>query len=109
MPKGQALIEFAFILPILLFLVLGGMQLALLGIEREELGHAAREAAIVGCPAEDTVQRILGRLPETVTCETVDDVTSVTLADPVARVAPFFGNLTVTVTGRAVPRPSPSP
>lgn len=107
--RAQALIEFALILPILLFLVLGTFQVALMAMLREELGHAAREAAIGGCvTAEATVQQVLGRMPEQFSCSTAE-VVIVELADPAAQVAPFFGDITVKVTGRAVVRETPAP
>lgn len=110
--RGQALVEFSLILPILLVLILGTFQVGLLLGLREQLGHAAREAAIVGCPADETVATLLGRTPALVECHVTDGITEVTVSDPAERVAPFFGDLDVTVTGRAVervPDATPSP
>jgi len=112
-PRGQALVEFALILPILLVVILGTFQVGLMLGLREQLSHAAREAAIVGCPADATVASVLGRAPALVECSVSDGITVVTLTDPAALVTPFLGKLDVTVTGRAVIREpdgaSPSP
>ena len=103
-PRGQALIEFALVLPLLLVLILGTFQVGLLLGLHQSLSHAAREAAIVGCTADDTVASLLGRTPARVECNVTEGITEVTVSDPAARVAPFFGDLDVTVTGRAVER-----
>lgn len=108
--SGQALVEFALILPILLFLILGGMQLGLLLIDRIQVQHAAQEGAIAGASeasvprrctvAEATVPKVLGRDPTEVRCTAPGDLMVVTVHDVLPLVAPFGWN-EVDVTARA--------
>lgn len=102
--RGQALVETALVLPILLVLILGTFQVGLLLGLRDNLAHAAREAAIAGCPADELVTQLLGFTPESVECSVTEGITAVIVSDSAARVSPFFGGLAVTVTGRAVER-----
>jgi Flp pilus assembly protein TadG len=57
MPRGQALVEFALVLPVLLLLILGSMQVAVALMVRAELAHAAREGAIAGAAEPDQPKR----------------------------------------------------
>ena len=45
--RGQSFVEMALALPILLTLILGGIQIALAIIQVEQLGHAARQASVL--------------------------------------------------------------
>lgn len=111
--SGQALVEFALVLPLLLFLILGGMQLGLLLIDRLEVEHAAAEGAVAGAGeasvprrcdvAEATVPRVLGRDPTSVTCTAPGDMLVVSVHDEIPLVVPF-GPHSVDVTARAVVR-----
>ncbi|MBI3522429.1 MAG: pilus assembly protein [Chloroflexi bacterium] len=51
--RGQALIEFALVLPLLLVLALGIVELTEIGIARLTLEHAAAEAARTGALTND--------------------------------------------------------
>jgi Flp pilus assembly protein TadG len=57
MPRGQALVEFALILPLLLLLTLGSFQVGVALMARYELGHAVTESAIVGATEPAQPQR----------------------------------------------------
>lgn len=51
--RGQALVEFALVLPILLVLALGIAELSELGVARLALAHAAAEGARTGALTND--------------------------------------------------------
>jgi Flp pilus assembly protein TadG len=111
--KGQAMVEFMLILPIFLFLILGGLQLGILLAARIQLQHAVQEGAIAGASeasvprrcdvAEATVPRVLGRSPLEVRCTAPGDLLVVTVHDQVPVVVPFASGV-VDVTGRALVR-----
>jgi hypothetical protein len=72
------MVEFALILPLLLLLILGGLQVGLALLTRMELVHAASEAAIAGastpapprrCPtALAVLAEVYGRDPDDARC-----------------------------------------
>lgn len=72
--RGQALVEFAIILPLLLLLILGTFQVGIGLVVRYELGHAASEAAIVGASdgtcvaALAALVEVYGRAPDESGC-----------------------------------------
>lgn len=78
MRRGQALVEFALVLPLLLLFTLGAFQVGVALMVRAELAHAAREGAIAGAnePAQprrcDTALAVLaevyGRSPDDARC-----------------------------------------
>lgn len=78
MPRGQAIVEFALILPLLLLLILGSLQVGVALMVRSELSHAVREAAVAGATAASQPERcpaalaalvtVFGRDPETAHC-----------------------------------------
>lgn len=55
--RGQALVEFALVLPILLLLLLGSMQVGVALLVRYQLEHAVSEAAIAGATAASQPER----------------------------------------------------
>jgi len=107
---GQALVEFALILPIFLMLILGGVTLGLLEIHRYELVHAAIEGASAGADvrgrsqcriAVDTAIGVLGR-PASSSCRVLSRYLELSLSETVALPVPFLGNSwTVSVTERS--------
>lgn len=118
--KGQALVEFALITPILLVLMLGGLSVGLLVLDRIVLTHAAQEAAVWGAShagdcsgALARVPQVLGRQPDSKVCDRFGQVIEVTLSDDRPVLAPLVPLPTsVTVTARAMVReetPSASP
>lgn len=115
MPRGQALVEFALILPILLLLVLGGLGVGLVEIQRYQLTHAAAEGAIAGANDHDPSTRcasalgaavaVLGHEPTDKSC-TTDSLVSVRLVMDVPVVVPFLPSpWRVSVIERAEVRP----
>ena len=113
--RGQALVEFAIITPILLMLILGGAGVGLLLLNRMELQHAAQEAATSGAIAGGcsgalgVVPRILGSEPDDKACEEVGQIVEVTLSRRSATIVPLVPLPEfVTVTARALVRPEPS-
>lgn len=113
--KGQALVEFALVTPLLLLILLGGVGVGLLVVNRIELLHAAQEAAISGAQqngctgALGRVPQILGYEPDKKSCEVQGQVVEVTLTQSTDRLTPI-PMPDITVIGRAVLRePEPSP
>lgn len=111
--RGQALVEFALILPIFLMLMIGAFEVSHVLSEREELRHAAREGAIAGASepgpprrcinALDVAVRVLAREPTAKKCSRNDQQVIVTLTDRVPIAIPFFpaNNWKVVVIERA--------
>ena len=56
-PRGQALVEFALVTPLLLLLIVGGMMLGLAMHDRSTLTHAAQEAARAAAEAPSDPER----------------------------------------------------
>lgn len=117
MKRGQVLVEFAIITPILLLLLLGGIAIGLLVLSRIELQHAAQEAAIGGAQkngctgALGLVPQVLGHEPDDKSCRETGNVVEVTLFEGGVGFTPF-PLPGITVVGRAVlrePVPSASP
>jgi hypothetical protein len=109
--RGQALVETALVLPILLMVIIGGLALGLAILDRYELAHAAIEgvdaAAGVGRPARCSraiavERRVLGRRPAAETCRPGGPYVELTLSEPFPLPIPFVpGDFVVTVTERA--------
>ena len=74
--RGQAIVEFALVLPTLLVVALAMVLVAELGIARLALQHATAEAARAGALTNDDEQ-IRGTLAATVAPLSLDRVTSV--------------------------------
>jgi hypothetical protein len=107
--RGQALVEFALILPLLVMLSLGGVTVGLLLLDRYELQHAATEGAIAGADsrgfsnsnpsraercrdAVSTATRILGRRPMEASCTARGRMVELHLAENLPLLIPFVGD-----------------
>jgi Flp pilus assembly protein TadG len=112
--KGQALAEFALVLPLLLTMTLGAAGVGLLEIERYELQHAATEGAIAGAsdPSEPArcdravavAESVLARTPVS-RCTTGSGILELSLTEDLPFPVPFVGNTwTVSVVARAAIR-----
>jgi uncharacterized membrane protein len=113
MRRGQALVEAALILPILLYVMLAGVALGLVVLHRMQLQHAAIETSIVAAHEDCAaglagVADLLGYEPDAKTCELVDGSVEVMLANSIPTIVPGIPD-NVIVTGRSAVRPSPSP
>lgn len=127
--RGQAMAEFALILPIMLVLILGTIGVGFLFLIRMEITHAAQEAAEWGAshPQADCaavlvrVDQVYGRAPSGSSCVTHADMVEVTVWQETPVVVPLVPLPTeVTVTQRAlvrehfyppglIPDPTPTP
>lgn len=132
-PRGQALVEFALVTPLLVLLIVGGMMLALAMIDRQSLTWQAQEGALAAAMAgaEDSacddaraaVAAVGGR--SVASCDGSEGLrmdyepaaspptVRITLAGGVYPI-PFLDSVTVTADAAAVIRPaspsaSPSP
>jgi uncharacterized membrane protein len=110
---GQALVEMALVLPLLLFVFLGGISIGLIVLDKYELQHAATEGAIVGADspsercanAKEAAIRVLGRRPSSLGCNRRAGVFELTLAENLPIFVPVLANpFPIRVTGRAVIR-----
>ena len=110
---GQAMVEYAILLPFVLILVIAPAFHLGLGLSlREELRHAARQAAVAGADEPEAPQRcdtalatvplVLDREPAEVRCSEPDDALEVYVREPAVRVGPLVFINQVEVTARAV-------
>lgn len=117
--RGQALVEFALVTPLFLFIFLGAVAVGMLMLNRLQLQHAANETAVAvaqhpsGCSvASARSAQILGGAPDTVACSSTGQIVTVTLTHEFAAIAPVVPSRVVT-TARAIIRhdaeASPSP
>jgi Flp pilus assembly protein TadG len=111
--RGQALIEAAFVLPILLFVFLGGISIGLIVLDKYELQHAATEGAIVGASspsercanAKEAAIRVLGRRPSSISCVSRARIIELTLAENLPIFVPALPDpFPIRVTARAAIR-----
>lgn len=107
-PRGQALIEFALVLPLFLFIVVGGLGLGITLVHRMQLQHAAQEVAVeaatVNCTEALTrADDLLGYQPQTATCNVSGQMVTVNLAHSFPALLPFLPE-SISVTARAVQR-----
>jgi uncharacterized membrane protein len=113
--RGQALVEFALVLPLLLMLSLGGVTVGLLLLDRYELQHAASEGAIEGASthgpraecrdATAAAIRVLGRRPDEIGCTARGRLVELHLAERLPLLIPFVGDSwRVSVIARALVR-----
>lgn len=113
--KGQALVEFAIVTPVMLLIILGGVSVGLLLLNRTELQHAAQEAAVSGAMeggcagALGVVPQILGYEPDEKSCDETGQIVEVTLTNEVSRISPLPLPDSITVSARAMLRESPAP
>jgi Flp pilus assembly protein TadG len=111
--RGQAIVELALVMPLLLFVVLGGIWIGLLLVDRMELQHAAQEGAVMGVTASASAdpcttalgaaETVLGRPAAYATCS-IDGAStlSVELHDEIPPLVPMFGPVTVRVVERGI-------
>jgi hypothetical protein len=107
-PSGQALVEFALILPILLFIVVGGIGLGITVVHRIQLQHAAgevaTEAASTDCSAAlNRVDELLGYHPDAATCTLQAQLVTVDLTHSYPALIPGLPE-SIHVTSRALTR-----
>lgn len=114
--RGQALVEFALILPIQLMLFLGAFTVYQASSIRDDLKRAASEGAIAGASepgpprrcihALDVTDRVLGYHPTRQSCRREDDLLAVTLTEDLPIRIPFFpvSSWRIVVTERAAIR-----
>jgi uncharacterized membrane protein len=111
--RGQALVEAALVLPILLFVFLGGITIGLLVLDRYELQHAATEGAIAGASAPSQrcaearaiARRVLGRRPGSASCEVRGGVLELQLTESLPIFIPVLQNpFPIRVSARAAIR-----
>ncbi len=108
--RGQALVEFALILPIMLLLIMGGLWIALFLLYRTELQHVAQETAIVvafeDCnSATSTAAQVLGHAPQDIECRITGHIARVKLVEDWPQVMPFLPS-SIVAEARAVVRPT---
>jgi Flp pilus assembly protein TadG len=110
--RGTAVIEFALVLPLILVLLLGIVEVAVIARTEIQLVHAAREGAREAAASPDTeraaaaVRAALGDSARAARISvsrpsTVGKMTTVTVRFPYRVVAPIFGGFTVTMSSRA--------
>lgn len=104
--RGQAIVEFALILPIFLFVIVGGFQVWLYERTDFEILHAATQAADAGAAQEfvpdrcatarETIDASLDFMPDSVDCHSDNSVSGenvvVTIRHQVQPVAPMMEN-----------------
>jgi Flp pilus assembly protein TadG len=104
------LVEFAIILPIVLMLVVGGLHLGLLVLDRTRVTHTAQEAAVgaatnpQGCANVEVVaRRIYGSALDAVSCTSNGQEVTVSVTHQFAALLPWLPDQ-VHATERAVIR-----
>jgi Flp pilus assembly protein TadG len=107
-PSGQALAEFALVLPLLLALIVGGAGVGILLIHRSQLQHVAQEiateAASQNCDEALTkVDAILGYHPDAASCDTTGQIVTVQVVHGFEPLVPFLPD-TIHVEARAILR-----
>ncbi len=113
--RGQALVEFAIILPLMLVVILGGIGVGLLLLERMQLQHTANVvatfAATSNCAgALGRVPQVLGHEPDAKSCDVRGQLVEVTLRDSFRMIVPLVPlPSTIVVDARALVEPTPSP
>jgi hypothetical protein len=112
-PRGQALVEFALVTPLLLLILLGGVAIGLMLLDRMQLVHAAQEGAVAGAAnsgdscgvAITTARQVFGRAFSAESCSTQGQMLELSVADELPIVVPFWtDSVTISVTERAVLR-----
>jgi uncharacterized protein YacL len=106
--RGQALVEFALILPIMMLILLGSMGLGLTILHREQMQHAANEIAIAAAsetcvPAMTKLDKILGYTPDESSCIVTGQIVEVRVSSSWPALLPMLPE-TIGVSARAVVR-----
>lgn len=110
--RGSAVVEFALVLPLMLVLLLGVVEVAVIARTEIELVHAAREGAREAAASPDTarasaaVRAALGSRAVDARIaisrpSTVGRLATVTVEVPYRVATPIFGGFTVTMTSKA--------
>jgi hypothetical protein len=107
--KGQAMVEFALILPILMVILLGIIGSGLTILHREQMQHAANEIAIAAAtetcpPAMAKLSQILGYTPDESSCDVTGQIVEVRVVNGWSALLPMLPE-TISVSARAVLRP----
>jgi Flp pilus assembly protein TadG len=113
--SGSAVVEFALVLPLILVLLLGLVEVAVIARTEIQLVHATREGAREAAASPDTsraaaaVRGALGSRGSAARIAisrpaTVGQSAVVTVSMPYRVVTPIFGGFTVTLSSRAVMR-----
>lgn len=108
MTRGQALVEFALVLPLLLLVIVGGLGLGLTLVQRLQLEHAAAElatfAASTGCAeALNRADDLLSPSVTLVRCEATPELVTFTVGQAWRAIDPFSPEWIV-VQSQAIPR-----
>jgi len=112
-PRGQALVEFALVLPLMLLIILGGMSLGFVFLDRMRLEHATMEAAIAGASveedrcevAEEIIAAFYRAVPDEFQCSEDEERVQINASHRLPLLIPFAGDvLTIEVTESAVVR-----
>jgi hypothetical protein len=106
--RGQALVEFALVLPILLMLIVGGAGVGLLLIHRMEIQHAAQEVAVEAGQTNCTVallqvDEVLGYQPDATSCDIAGQFATVRVTQGFPSLVPFLPE-TISIEARAIVR-----
>jgi TadE-like protein len=110
---GQALVEFAIILPLLLLLILEVIAFSLFAFQQSRLQHAAQQVAIYASNDECSgalgkVPQVLGFEPDFKSCSVFPQYIEITLGDDFPQVAPIIPTW-IEVNARSLVLESPSP
>ena len=109
--RGQALVEAAIALPLLLLVIVGGLHLGLMVVDRTRLIHAAQQGALTGDCTEATnvAQAVYGSTLEVAECSEADGLVEVRLVNEFAPLAPFLPNSIEVIERAAVGEPDGTP
>jgi Flp pilus assembly protein TadG len=115
--RGQALVEFALVTPLLLLIMLGGVQVGLGVIHLMRLEHAVMEGVIAGASEEQPSQRcdvaelvtikVLRHVPTSMQCSLTNPGNLLTIEahDDLTLIVPLFTDIwTISATESAVVR-----
>jgi Flp pilus assembly protein TadG len=113
--RGQALIEFALVTPLILFIILGGAQVGLGIIHLMRLEHAVMEGVIAGASepdvpsrcdvAEQVTGQVLGHVPTSMSCTQPGNLLTLEVHDDLTLIVPLFTRFwSISVTESAVVR-----
>lgn len=117
MRRGQALVEFAIVLPILLTLLVGAFFVGSAMVIRSQLQHAANEASTLAAidgncgEAHNHARLVLGHEPDRFTCSQAGPVIEVIMGDTMPIAIPFIdaNQWNINVAARAMIREEEAP